>query len=116
MHRIAQVDARSYESKEQRLKSNFIVKKTLPDRETNLIDVNDFDYESKHKQSTLDKKNMQGQNVKLLNSTDLVHLGMINSPNDQRIKDEGYKRHAFNMLISDRLGFRRRIPYTAHSM
>ncbi|GBM47216.1 Polypeptide N-acetylgalactosaminyltransferase 11, partial [Araneus ventricosus] len=116
MHRIAQVDSFSLESKEQRLKSNFIAKIKATDRETNLIDVNDFDYELKNRQSTIYHKSMQDQTAKLLNSTDLVHLGMINSPNDQRVKDEGYKRHAFNLLISDRLGYRRRIPFTAHTL
>ncbi|GIY20918.1 polypeptide N-acetylgalactosaminyltransferase 11 [Caerostris darwini] len=116
MHRIAQVDALSLESKEQRLKGNFIIKKDLLDKETNLIDQNEFDYDFKESKTSVKYEKLNNENKKLLNSTDLVHLGMIYSPVDQRIKDEGYKKHAFNLLISDRLGYRRAIPYTAHPL
>ncbi|GIY94861.1 polypeptide N-acetylgalactosaminyltransferase 11 [Caerostris extrusa] len=105
-----------FESKEQRLKGNFIIKKDLLDKETNLIDQNDFDYDFKESKTSVKYEKLNNENKKLLNSTDLVHLGMIYSPVDQRIKDEGYKKHAFNLLISDRLGYRRAIPYTAHSL
>ncbi|GFT97997.1 polypeptide N-acetylgalactosaminyltransferase 11 [Nephila pilipes] len=116
MHRIAQVDTLGLESKEQRLKNNFIIKKKNLDRETNLIDGNDFDYDSRVSKTTPKYKQDNDQKAKLLNSSDLVHLGMINSPHDQRIKDEGYKKHAFNLLISDRLGYRRLVPYTPHPL
>lgn len=113
MHRIAQIDPLSIESKEQRLKYNYIHRKGLPDRETNMIDGNDIDYNAfSNKILDIRLKNEQ----KVLNSTDLVHLGMINSPQDQKIKDEGFRKHAFNLLISDRIGFRRMVPYTAHPL
>ncbi|KFM73353.1 Polypeptide N-acetylgalactosaminyltransferase 11, partial [Stegodyphus mimosarum] len=112
MHRIAQVDSLSLESKEHMLKRNFVAKRLLPERENNMIDGSDFDYDSLLKKSS---PNTKDKEKKVLNSTDLVHLGMISSPQDQRTKDEGYKKHAFNLLISDRLGYRRLVPYTAHS-
>ncbi|XP_054713215.1 polypeptide N-acetylgalactosaminyltransferase 11-like [Uloborus diversus] len=117
MHRIAQVDVPFVESKELRLQNNFVVKKYFPNKESNMIDGEDFDYSSFISKST--SKHMDGNDqsaMKVLNSSDLVHLGMIKSPEDQRIKDEGYKKHAFNLLISDRIGYRRLIPYTAHAL
>ena len=117
LHRIAQVDSISYESKEQRMKYNFINKNGFPDRETNMIDNNELDYNSLNRKSTKDIFEFKWKKeLKILNSTDLVHLGMINSPQDQKVKDEGYKKHAFNLLISDRIGYRRMVPYTAHPM
>ncbi|KAG8183899.1 hypothetical protein JTE90_002467 [Oedothorax gibbosus] len=121
MHRIAQVETNVLESKEQRIKYNFIPKRkkiVFPDRETNLIESNEIDYDSALSKKTdiRHPKLPEDHKDKVLNSSYLVHLGMINSPQDQRTKDEGYKRHAFNLLISDRLGFRRVVPYTAHKL
>lgn len=117
LHRIAQIDSISYESKEQRMKYNFINKKGFPDREANMIDNNELDYNSLNHKNPKDSFEYKGKKeLKILNSTDLVHLGMIHSPQDQKIKDEGYKKHAFNLLISDRIGYRRMVPYTAHLM
>ena len=41
-------------------------------------------------------------------------LGLIETPEDQIIRDEGYRNHAFNLLISDRLGYHRALPDTRH--
>uniref|UniRef100_UPI00358E5217 polypeptide N-acetylgalactosaminyltransferase 11 n=1 Tax=Myxine glutinosa TaxID=7769 RepID=UPI00358E5217 len=41
-------------------------------------------------------------------------LGMIYSVDDQDVRDFGYQRHAFNLLISNRLGVLRPIPDTRH--
>lgn len=41
-------------------------------------------------------------------------LGLIETPEDQIIRDEGYRTHAFNLLISDRLGYHRALPDTRH--
>ncbi|XP_015909150.1 polypeptide N-acetylgalactosaminyltransferase 11 [Parasteatoda tepidariorum] len=87
-----------------------LIKQHLIDQETNMIEGNDLSDDSAKDRHS--KKSLQ----KLLNSTELIHLGMITSPEDQRIKDQGYKRHAFNLLISDRLGFQRLLPYTQHSL
>ena len=43
-------------------------------------------------------------------------LGMIRSHEDERIREEGYGKHAFNELISNRLGFHREIQDTRHEM
>ncbi|XP_018408623.1 PREDICTED: polypeptide N-acetylgalactosaminyltransferase 11 [Nanorana parkeri] len=39
-------------------------------------------------------------------------MGMIFNEQDQDVRDIGYQKHAFNMLISNRLGYRRDIPDT----
>ncbi|XP_046291989.1 polypeptide N-acetylgalactosaminyltransferase 11-like [Marmota monax] len=39
-------------------------------------------------------------------------LGMIFNERDQELRDLGYQKHAFNMLISNRLGYRRDVPDT----
>nr|KAF6469447.1 polypeptide N-acetylgalactosaminyltransferase 11 [Molossus molossus] len=39
-------------------------------------------------------------------------LGMIFNEHDQELRDLGYQKHAFNMLISNRLGFHRDVPDT----
>ncbi|XP_042188470.1 polypeptide N-acetylgalactosaminyltransferase 11 isoform X1 [Callorhinchus milii] len=39
-------------------------------------------------------------------------LGMIFNEVDQELRDLGYQKHAFNMLISNRLGYRRDLPDT----
>lgn len=38
--------------------------------------------------------------------------GMIFNEADQEVRDAGYQRHAFNVLISNRLGFHRPLPDT----
>lgn len=43
---------------------------------------------------------------------ELVDLGMVKTIRDQEIKDEGYKVHAFNVLLSTRLDLNRTIPDT----
>lgn len=46
----------------------------------------------------------------------LISLGLIKTKEEKRIKDEGYKRHAFNVLISNRIGYSRTIPDTRNSL
>ncbi|CAG9862920.1 unnamed protein product [Phyllotreta striolata] len=54
---------------------------------------------------------------KLQDSTDdLENVGLIRSPNDQKIKEEGYKIHAYNTLVSDRLSLNRIIPDTRNAL
>lgn len=43
---------------------------------------------------------------------DFSELGMIFSQRDQELRDLGYRKHAFNVLVSDRLGFHRAVPDT----
>ncbi|XP_008400421.1 polypeptide N-acetylgalactosaminyltransferase 11 isoform X1 [Poecilia reticulata] len=42
-------------------------------------------------------------------------MGMIFNEADQEVRDAGYQRHAFNVLISNRLGFHRPLPDTRDS-
>ncbi|XP_074918289.1 polypeptide N-acetylgalactosaminyltransferase 11 isoform X3 [Chelonoidis abingdonii] len=39
-------------------------------------------------------------------------MGMIFNEHDQQVRDLGYQKHAFNMLISNRLGYHREVPDT----
>lgn len=39
-------------------------------------------------------------------------MGMIFNERDQEVRDLGYQKHAFNMLISNRLGYHRNVPDT----
>ncbi|XP_070564934.1 polypeptide N-acetylgalactosaminyltransferase 11-like [Ptychodera flava] len=43
-------------------------------------------------------------------------LGLVRSPEDQVIRDEGYRQHAFNQLISDRIGYHRDVPDTRNGL
>ena len=47
---------------------------------------------------------------------DISTLGIIRNKEDERIKEEGYGKHAFNELISNRLGFHREVEDTRHPM
>ncbi|XP_048196456.1 polypeptide N-acetylgalactosaminyltransferase 11 isoform X2 [Perognathus longimembris pacificus] len=42
-------------------------------------------------------------------------LGMIFNQRDQELRDLGYQKHAFNMLISNRLGYHRDVPDTRNA-
>ena len=52
----------------------------------------------------------------IVQEKDFSTLGIIRNNEDERIKEEGYQRHAFNELISNRLGFHREIEDTRHEM
>ena len=43
-------------------------------------------------------------------------LGLIRNKEDQRIRENGYEKHAFNELVSNRLGFYREIQDTRHEL
>lgn len=40
---------------------------------------------------------------------------MIFNERDQELRDLGYQKHAFNMLISNRLGYHRDVPDTRNA-
>nr|CAD7260064.1 unnamed protein product [Timema shepardi] len=44
----------------------------------------------------------------------LEELGMVKTPEDQLVREEGYKTHAFNVLVSNHLSYHRDIPDTRH--
>ncbi|XP_043189107.1 polypeptide N-acetylgalactosaminyltransferase 35A-like [Amphibalanus amphitrite] len=46
---------------------------------------------------------------------DMERLGRVGSEADRRKKTEGYEKHAFNTLVSDRIGLERAVPDTRHS-
>ncbi|VEN62720.1 unnamed protein product [Callosobruchus maculatus] len=46
----------------------------------------------------------------------MLQLGMLKSKEDQKVKEEGYKLHAYNVLISNRLGLNRDLPDTRNSL
>ncbi|XP_054163141.1 polypeptide N-acetylgalactosaminyltransferase 11-like [Oppia nitens] len=80
---------------------------------SNLINDNPVDDEIDHQ---LDIKWHNTGLQSMDNSMDLVGLGIINNKEDKRIKDVGYKKHAFNVLISSRIGFHRPIPDTRNPL
>lgn len=43
-------------------------------------------------------------------------LGMVKNADDKRIRDEGYKIHAFNTLVSKSLSYHRDVPDTRHKL
>nr|CAG4651656.1 EOG090X02IK [Triops cancriformis] len=47
---------------------------------------------------------------------DLEKLGLVQSASDKYVRQEGYKNHAFNTLISQRLSMRREIPDTRNKL
>ena len=55
-------------------------------------------------------------NPEAAKESDVSILGLIQNREDQRVKEEGYEKHAFNELISNRLGFHREIEDTRHEL
>lgn len=47
---------------------------------------------------------------------DISTLGLIRNSEDQRVRETGYEKHAFNELISNRLGFHREVQDTRNKM
>jgi polypeptide N-acetylgalactosaminyltransferase len=43
-------------------------------------------------------------------------LGLVRTKEDQQIREDGYRHHAFNVLVSSRLDYHREIPDTRHKM
>ncbi|XP_030054179.1 polypeptide N-acetylgalactosaminyltransferase 11 [Microcaecilia unicolor] len=60
-------------------------------------------------------RNQFGNHVEDLeegNSELLPEMGMIFNEQDQEVRDLGYQKHSFNVLISNRLGYHRDVPDT----
>lgn len=47
---------------------------------------------------------------------DINEVGMIKTAEDQVLRSEGYKVHAFNVLVSHKLSYHRDIPDTRHHL
>lgn len=58
---------------------------------------------------------MEDSEVTSDNESDSANAGMIFNEADQEVRDTGYHRHAFNVLISTRLGYHRELPDTRDS-
>ena len=43
-------------------------------------------------------------------------VGLIKNKYDLEKRDEGYTKYSFNLLVSDRIGFHRKIPDTRHQL
>lgn len=43
-------------------------------------------------------------------------FGMVQNAEEQYLRDIGYKRHAFNILVSSKIGLLRDIPDTRHKL
>ncbi|KAK9878450.1 hypothetical protein WA026_022090 [Henosepilachna vigintioctopunctata] len=52
----------------------------------------------------------------LATNLDLSDLGIIRSKQDKKVREDGYNIHAFNTLISNRLGHHRNIPDTRNAL
>lgn len=46
----------------------------------------------------------------------LDELGMVKSEDDFKLRDEGYKNFAFNVLVSKNLDLHRKVPDTRHKL
>lgn len=47
--------------------------------------------------------------------TNFFDLGFVNNKEEERLREEGFKNYAFNLLVSNRLGYKRDIPDTRNS-
>lgn len=45
---------------------------------------------------------------------EIGELGLIKTLEDKKLREEGYRKHAFNALVSERIGYHREIPDTRH--
>uniref|UniRef100_A0A6P7HJ37 Polypeptide N-acetylgalactosaminyltransferase n=1 Tax=Diabrotica virgifera virgifera TaxID=50390 RepID=A0A6P7HJ37_DIAVI len=54
--------------------------------------------------------------IELISDNALMDIGMITNLKDQEVKDEGYKVHAYNVLVSNRLSLNRSIPDTRNQL
>jgi hypothetical protein len=54
--------------------------------------------------------------LKPVHITDPPEYGIIKNVEDQAVRDEGFKQHAFNCLVSNQIGVFREIPDTRHRL
>ncbi|XP_067141635.1 polypeptide N-acetylgalactosaminyltransferase 11-like isoform X2 [Centruroides vittatus] len=86
----------------------------FPPKEINLINSNEVEDNKQLEQYGISNNDVMKH--LFFNDSDLERFGEIKNPIDQKVKDEGYKRHAFNLLISNRLGYHRHLPDTRNSL
>lgn len=87
------------------------VSRTLPIIIDNALDEVDQD---RNKGNIGHSSNVKASNpaVKQLET----NLGLVRNSDDQKIREEGYSKHAFNVLVSSRLDYHRAIPDSRHKM
>ena len=84
--------------------------------ESNLINDDPIEDEFQRKQDINWYNSAIRLSANASGNTDLISLGIINTKEDKKVKDEGFKKHAFNVLISNRIGFRRQLPDTRNGL
>lgn len=63
---------------------------------------------------------ISGSYVKSINHhakhNQIEDIGLIRNEGDKLTREKGYKKHAFNVLVSNRLDYHREIPDTRHEV
>ncbi|XP_029444297.1 polypeptide N-acetylgalactosaminyltransferase 11 [Rhinatrema bivittatum] len=87
--------------------------KPLPKRFYPRFNRNSFQISDRHKNSQVRSRfgNHVGEPEEG-NSELSPEMGMIFNEQDQKVRDMGYQKHSFNVLISNRLGYHRDVPDT----
>lgn len=71
--------------------------------------------ESKHDKINQISQTAKSSTKKTSNAIDnILELGYINNKEEEKIREEGFRNHSFNLLISNRLGYKREISDTRH--
>lgn len=89
------------ESKNQKKLINNDLKKDLNNGSND--DLNEDD---------LIKHQSNEKNKKTIDVSDIFELGYVNNKEEEKLREDGFKNYAFNLLISNRLGYKRDIPDT----
>lgn len=50
-----------------------------------------------------------------IDPSNFFELGFVNNRDEERLRERGFKNYAFNLLVSNRLGYKRDIPDTRNS-
>lgn len=98
--------------------SNEIIQDSLDRRQNQVIRDTDYDHVKTYRKNKKSKKSKKKQSISNdagkydVESHESKDLGMIHSEAERKQRDEGMKKQAFNVLISDRIGNHRSIPDT----
>jgi len=71
-----------------------------------------FLYSKKHDINGIIKDHIDSEDPE----DDLVKLGIVKNNEDLELREDGYGKHAFNLLISKHLGLHRQIKDTRHEL
>lgn len=81
--------------------------------------INSFLNENSKKENDhidLKDKQLKSASVKATETELESDLGLVRNTEDQKIREDGYSKHAFNVLVSSRLGYHRIIPDSRHKL